>query len=192
MIKPFAFPLRTPRRHRLHPRPGCFECSLYFMKNKVFILTKTHKSQIQLSPTSMQTLLKLNTAARPTCEAQNLVYLEILVPWFLFWSGYMRHYYSNYCTCLKKCCPSCKNPKRGSPVSLFLHTLRGSCCPGSSCAASLVRLGTFPDSPLCSCVPSGISSGQPTWGSKNTKLAFLKQDCKLNSLGEKHRNKWGK
>lgn len=48
-----------------------------------------------------------------------------------------------------------------SPASPSLRTWTGSCCLGSSCAASSARPDTSPDSPLCSCSPPGISSGQP-------------------------------
>lgn len=56
IIKPplFAFPLRAPCRHCLHPHPCCLV--FYFMKNKVIIL---HQNSLS-SPTCMQSLLKLN------------------------------------------------------------------------------------------------------------------------------------
>ena len=58
------------------------------------------------------------------------------------------------------------NQQKASPASPSRRTWRGSCCPGSSCAASSVRPGTSPDFRLCSCAPAGISSGQPTWGDR--------------------------
>lgn len=47
------------------------------------------------------------------------------------------------------------------PASPCLHIWRGACCPGSSCAVSSALPGTSPNSPLCSCAPSGTSSAPP-------------------------------
>lgn len=47
------------------------------------------------------------------------------------------------------------------PASPCPHIWTGACCPGSSGAVSLALPGTSPNSPLCSCAPSGTSSVQP-------------------------------
>lgn len=47
------------------------------------------------------------------------------------------------------------------PASPCPHIWTGACCPGSSGAVSSALPGTSPNSPLCSCAPSGTSSVQP-------------------------------
>lgn len=61
------------------------------------------------------------------------------------------------------------------PASPCPHIWTGACCPGSSGAVSLALPGTSPNSPLCSCAPSGTSSVQPGGGS--TKSAGAQQCC---------------
>lgn len=50
---------------------------------------------------------------------------------------------------------------RGPPAAPCPSTSAGSCCPGSSCAASSARPGTCPARHPCSAAPSGTSSAPP-------------------------------
>lgn len=65
-----------------------------------------------------------------------------------------------------------------SPASPSLHTWTGSCCLGSSCAASSARPDTSPDSPLYSCVPPGISSRQPAGATKSSHAQLKRPQLK--------------
>lgn len=65
-----------------------------------------------------------------------------------------------------------------SPASPSLRTWTGSCCLGSSCAASSARPDISPDSPLYSCVPPGISSGQPAGGDREQTRSMKRPQIK--------------
>lgn len=62
------------------------------------------------------------------------------------------------------------------PASPCLHIWMGACCPGSSGAVSSALPGTSPNSPLCSCAPSGTSSEQPEGGSTESART---QQCRI-------------
>lgn len=67
------------------------------------------------------------------------------------------------------------------PAAPCPSTSGGSCCLGSSCAASSARPGTCPGRPPCSSAPSGTSSAQP--GAQQHRVAMSERNSQPHTGG---------